>query len=555
MSRRGPEAALRDYFFRTNFRAAPECVFMCEYFGFPMTSMTSSSKNETRNHSPRKITANPAQISTGIRGLDEVLLGGLPGHHLYLITGDPGTGKTTLAMQFLLEGVRRGEPCLYITLSESRRELEGMAKSHHWPADKLPIVEMLPTLNDLSPEAQYTVFHPSDVELADTAAAILNKVDEMKPVRLVIDSLSELRMLARDSLRYRRQILALKRHLVQSECSALLLDDRTTSGNDLQLHSIAHGVIILESLERDFGIKRRRMEVRKMRGCMYREGFHDFKIETGGVAVYPRLVASEHRPSLAERPVPSGLPELDALFDGGIDSGTSTLLMGPAGCGKSTIAVRYAVTAAERGESSAIFFFDETQTTLMKRSKSLGMDLEPYLQSGLVTLKQIDPAEMSAGEFVAQVRYSVEERGASIVVLDSLNGFINAMPGEQFLLLQLHELLSYLNQNGVTTLFTMAQSGFVGANMENPVDVSYLADTVLLFRYFESGGRMRQALSVMKKRSGAHERTIRELAFPSGRLKVGAALEQFEGILTGVPKFVGMPAELQSSDPAHQNGY
>lgn len=484
-------------------------------------------------------------IQTGIAGLDDILLGGLARNHLYLVTGNPGTGKTTLAMQFLLDGMRQGEKGLYVTLSESKRELEQVAYSHGWSVDDLPIVEMTPTMDDLSPEAQYTVFHPAEVELADTIASVLRQIDEIQPSRIVFDSLSELRMLARDPLRYRRQILALKRHFADRECTGLLLDDRTADGDDLQLQSIAHGVIMLQSLDRDFGIKRRRLEIRKMRGARFREGFHDFNIRTGGVVVYPRLVAAEHRAVFARQLVPSGIEELDQLFGGGIDAGTSTLLMGPAGCGKSTIAARYCVSAAERGQNAAIFSFDETTSTLLQRAKGLGMDLEPYLATGRINIQQIDPAQMSAGEFISQVRDSVENKATSVIVIDSLNGLINAMPGEQFLMLQLHEMLSYLNQLGVATLLTMAQSGFLGAQMTSPIDVSYLADSVLLFRYFEASGRVRQALSVVKKRSGSHERSIRELILSAGSLKVGAPLSQFDGILTGNPRFAGKSADLE----------
>lgn len=484
------------------------------------------------------------RIQTGIRGLDDILNGGLLRNHFYLVTGDPGTGKTTIAMQFLLDGIRHGEKGFYVTLSESKRELGEMAASHHWSIADLPILEMTPLVDELSPEAQYTVFHPADVELADTVSAVLRKIDEAEPSRIVFDSLSELRMLARDPLRYRRQILGLKRHFSGKNCTVLLLDDRTTEDNDLQLQSIAHGVIMLQSLERDFGVKRRRLEVRKMRSSKFREGFHDYTIETGGVVVYPRLVAAEHRPVLNGHIVQSGLRELDNLLGGGMDSGTSTLLLGPAGCGKSTIAIRYALSAAQRGDGAAIFSFDETAATLLKRARGLGMELEPQIDSGNLCLKQVDPAEMSAGEFISQIRHYVESRHSSVIVIDSLNGFINAMPAEQFLMLQLHELLSYLNQVGCATILTMAQNGFIGSALLNPVDVSYLADTVLLFRYFESAGEVKQAISVLKKRSGAHERTIRELIFENGNLKVGLPLAQFEGILTGNPRLTGQSTEL-----------
>jgi circadian clock protein KaiC len=480
------------------------------------------------------------RILTGVGGLDDILGGGLPKGHLYLVEGDPGTGKTTLALQFLLEGVARGERGMYVTLSESKRELQQVALSHGWSTDSFTIYEMVPPDEDLSAEAQYTVFHPSEVELADTITAILKQVELINPERIVFDSLSELRMLARDPLRYRRQILALKRHFAGLSCTVLLLDDRTAEGgaNDLQLQSIAHGVVKLQSNERDFGIKRRRLEVHKLRGSRFREGYHDYTIETGGVAVYPRLIASEHVPGFRRESVPSGLSELDELFRGGVDSGTSTLLMGPAGCGKSTIALRYAVSAAERGDKAIIFTFDESQASLIERANGLGMDVNEHRKSGMLEIEQIDPAELSPGEFVSRIRRLVDQEKLKVVVIDSLNGFLNAMPHEQFLSMQLHELLSYLGQQGIATFLTMAQHGFFGVT-ESPIDVSYLADTVLLFRYFERAGEVRQALSVVKKRSGPHERTIRELIFGNGEIRVGPALKEFEGVLTGSPRYTG----------------
>jgi circadian clock protein KaiC len=480
------------------------------------------------------------RILTGVGGLDDILGGGLPKGHLYLVEGDPGTGKTTLALQFLLEGVSRGERGMYVTLSESKRELQQVALSHGWSTDSFTIYEMVPPDEDLSAEAQYTVFHPSDVELADTITAILRQVELISPERIIFDSLSEFRMLARDPLRYRRQILALKRHFAGLKCTVLLLDDRTAEGgaNDLQLQSIAHGVVKLQSNERDFGIKRRRLEVHKLRGSRFREGYHDYSIETGGVAVYPRLIASEHVPGFRRESVPSGLGELDELFRGGVDTGTSTLLMGPAGCGKSTIALRYAFSAAERGEKAIIFTFDESLATLIERANGLGMDVNKHRKSGMLEIEQIDPAELSPGEFVSRIRRLVDEEKLKILVIDSLNGFLNAMPHEQFLSMQLHELLSYLGQQGIATFLTMAQHGFFGVT-ESPIDVSYLADTVLLFRYFERAGEVRQALSVVKKRSGPHERTIRELIFGDGEIRVGPALKEFEGVLTGNPRYTG----------------
>jgi circadian clock protein KaiC len=486
-------------------------------------------------------------LSTGIAGLDDILGGGFSHNHLYLIEGDPGTGKTTIALQFLLEGARLGQKGLYVALSESRAELLEIAESHGWSLDSVNIFEMVPDDSELKPEAQYTVFHPSEVELADTSAAVLAEVERLQPTRVVFDSLSELRMLARDSLRYRRQVMGLKRYFAGRKCTVLLLDDRTGDGHDLQLQSISHGVVMLESLEREYGIKRRRLEVRKLRGAQFREGFHDYTIKRGGLEVYPRMVASEHISDFAPMQITSGMKELDQLFGGGIDCGTSTLLMGPAGCGKSTIAIRYAISAAEQGLTAAVFAFDETLTTLMRRAKGLGMDLKRHVKSGKLILRQVDAAELSPGQFVHAISDLVNEQGVKLVILDSLNGFLNAMPGEKFLALQMHELLGYMAYKGVATLLTIAQHGFVGTNITATVDVSYLADSVLLFRYFEAAGEVKQALSVIKKRSGEHERTIRELVIKSGAIRVGKALVEFDGVLTGVPKYYGKLKRLEDA--------
>jgi circadian clock protein KaiC len=496
----------------------------------PMLGSTISSATETR-------------ISTGVAGLDDVLAGGLPAHHLYLIEGDPGTGKTTVALHFLREGVRQGEKGLYVTLSESKHELIGVARSHGWDLDGIAIHELAPQGEEIQPEAQYTVFHPAEVELADTVASVLNMVDETQATRVVVDSLSELRMLARDPLRYRRQILALKRFFAGRNCTVLLLDDRTVTANDLQLQSIAHGVIMMEVAHREYGTTRRRLEIRKLRGSTFREGYHDYTIQTGGVVVFPRLVASEYTTAKPQVLVRSGIAELDTLLGGGIDSGTSNLLLGPAGCGKSNIAVRYAIAATHEGAKSAFFTFDENLGTLVHRSAGLGMDLAGAIESGKVIARQVDPADMGPGEFVDQVRRLVAQ-GVKLVVIDTLNGFFYAMEGEQSIVLQLHELLSYLHQMGVTVIMAMAQHGILGASQNSPIDVSYLADTVLLIRYFESGGKVRKALSVVKKRTGAHEGSIRELSFNGTGIHVGEPLTEFEGVLAGNPRYLGEAGDL-----------
>jgi circadian clock protein KaiC len=488
--------------------------------------------------SPSETPQTTERVSTGIPGLDDILNGGLPRGHLYLLEGDPGTGKTTVALQFLLSGRQKGEAGLYVTLSESKQELEGVAASHGWSLAQLPIYEMTPLQDEIDPEAQYTIFHPSDVELSDTIASVLKQVDSLAPQRVVFDSLSELRMLAREPLRYRRQILALKRYFSGRKCTVLLLDDRTAAGDDLQLQSIAHGVLMMQSLERDFGIKRRRLEVRKLRGSRFREGFHDYNIETGQVVVYPRLIAAEHKPGFVREVVFSGVKALDALLGGGLHTGTSTLMIGPAGSGKSTVAMQYAMSAAKRGERSVLFTFDESLATLLERAKGLGMDFSSHIQAGTIEIQQIDPAELSPGEFVTRVRDAVDKKHAKLVVIDSLNGFLSSMPNEQSLTLQLHDLLAYLGQQGVAAILTLSQYGFVGANINTPVDVSYLADTVLLFRYYEVRGEVKQAISVVKKRTGGHERTIRELSFGKDGIRVGEALRRFEGVLTGTPRFI-----------------
>jgi circadian clock protein KaiC len=478
-------------------------------------------------------------ISIGVKGLDDVLGGGVPPGHLYLVDGDPGTGKTTLGIQFLLEGIARQEAVLYITLSESERELRQVAQSHGWTLKGIEIYELLPMEESLKAEEQYTVLYPGEVELSNTIKGILRRVEEIKPRRVVFDSLSELRLLARESLRFRRQLLALKQYFAGRECSVLMLDDHTAGEGERDLQSIVHGVIRLENLPREYGTKRRRLEIVKLRGVQFREGFHDYNIRTGGLEVYPRLVATEHMRDFGRGLVASGLPELDALLGGGLNRGTNTLLMGPAGAGKSTIALRYAASAAERGEPAYFVTFDEGLPTLMERAEGLGIVLQPLLDSGLLTIEVKNPAELSPGHFVARVREEVEHRGASLVVIDSLNGLLAAMPGEAYLTIQLHELLGFLNNQGITSILVMAQYGILGQGMASPVDVSYLADTILLLRYFESTGVVRQSISVVKKRSGKHERTIRELQLGPDRIRVGRPLTEFQGVLTGVPHYVG----------------
>jgi circadian clock protein KaiC len=476
-------------------------------------------------------------LGTGIEGLDDILEGGLARHHLYLIEGDPGTGKTTIAMQFLMEGTRIGQKSLYVTLSESNTELLEIARSHGWSLDGIEIFELTPDEAQLRPEAVYTVFNPSEIEMTQTINAVLLEVERLQPARVVFDSLSELRLLARESLRYRRQILGLKQFFAGRKCTVLFLDDRTAEGHDKQLQSIAHGVIMMESVDREYGVKRRRLEVRKLRGSHFREGFHDYSIKRGGVEVYPRLVAAEHLLPFAPTQLKSGIPELDKLLGGGLDGGTSTLLLGPAGCGKSTIAVRYAISSVERGDCAALFAFDETLATLVKRGKGLGLDIQKHADSGKFILRQVDAAELSPGQMIHEIRQLVEKQDLKVLIIDSLNGFLNAMPGEKYLAMQLHELLTYVGQKGIVTLMTVAQHGFVGTNIDSPVDVSYLADTVLLFRYFEAAGAVRQALSVIKKRSGEHERTVRELVMKNGTITVGTVLTEFEGVLTGAPTY------------------
>jgi circadian clock protein KaiC len=486
--------------------------------------------------------ANSSSISrskTGIPGLDEVLNGGLIPHRLYLVDGDPGAGKTTLALQYLREGLQAGERSLYITLSETMEELVAGAKSHGWSLNGIEIVELIAEAEELDGESLVTMYHPSEIELTETTSKILAAVERTNPVRVVFDSLSELRLLAQNSLRYRRQILALKQFFIGRKCTVLLLDDHTSEGSDLQLQSIAHGVISLDQLAPIYGAERRRLRVMKMRGSSYRGGYHDFAIREGGLVVFPRIVAAEHSEPFVPEHIKSGVTTLDTLLGGGPDRGTSTLLMGPAGSGKSTLAVQYAVAAAARGDHAAIFAFDESLATLDARTAALGIKFKEGTEAGQVKLHQIDPAELSPGEFASLVQKSVEQDNARVIVIDSLNGYLNAMPEEQFLTAQLHELLSYLGKQGVATILVVAQHGMMGTNMQSPIDTSYLADSVVLLRYFEYSGKVKKAISVVKKRSGAHEESIRELRFDEKGIHLSEPLVQFRGILTGTPVHVG----------------
>jgi len=486
------------------------------------------------------------RLRTGIPGFDEVTQGGLLADRIYLVDGDPGAGKTTFALQFLLEGVRNGEHCLYVTLSETRDELASGARSHGWSLEGLEVFELLADAQDLNGEDELTMLNPSEVELGETTRKVLEVVERTKPTRMVFDSLSEMRLLAQNSLRYRRQILALKQFFVGRDCTVVLLDDRTAEGPDMQLHSIAHGVFSLEFKSPPYGQLRRELQIIKYRGSDFASGFHDFVIRTGGIRVFPRLVASDHVTKFTREMIPSGVRSLDSLLGGGIERGTSTLLMGPPGCGKSTIAMQYAVAAAERGGHAVAFAFDETKAALLARSTGLGLRIVEGTGAGQVMIRQIDPVEISPGEFAHVVRASVEEHDARVVVIDSLNGYLNAMPHSNYLTAQLHELLSYLNNRGVATFIVVAQSGMMGSNMTSPVDASYLADSVVMLRYFEHGGRIKKAISVLKKRTGAHEESIREMWFDEAGIHLSEPLLGLRGVLTGVPVDVDLEAQAKS---------
>jgi len=485
------------------------------------------------------------RVRVGILGVDDILSGGLLPNRLYLVQGDLGAGKTTFGLQYLLQGKDHGERCLYVTLSESAEELTAGAASHGWNLEGIEILELAASEEDLQVDSQVTMYNPSEVELTETTKAVVEAFNRVKPSRVIFDSLSEFRLLAQGSLRYRRQVLALKQFFIGKSCTVLLLDDGTSEGPDIQLQSIAHGVIQLEQLSPSYGAERRRLRVLKFRGSNYRGGYHDFVIKGGGLEVFPRLISAEHQEVFKRGPVGSGVTGLDALLGGGPDRGTSTLFMGPAGSGKSTVAVRYAVAAAERGDHAVVFTFDESLATLEARTAGLGIAFNSGIEKGSVKLEQVDPAELSPGEFVNRVRTSVERDQAKVVIIDSLNGYLNAMPEERFLIAQLHELLAYLAIRGVTTIMVVAQHGLLGSQMQTPVDTSYLADSVVLFRYFEIEGQVKKAISVVKKRSGRHEEFIRELIFSDRGIAVSAPLKEYRGILSGMPVPVSMPSGVE----------
>tara|TARA_R100001143_G_scaffold14456_2_gene16483 strand:- start:338 stop:1864 length:1527 start_codon:yes stop_codon:yes gene_type:complete len=492
------------------------------------------------------------RISTGSEGLDDILGGGLDANRMYLYEGSPGAGKTTIAMQFLLEGVRQGERVLYVTLSETKQELELVAKRHGWSLEGVDVFELVTPEDSLDPELELTVLHPAEMELSETTQQVFDRVTQTNPTRVIFDSLSEMRLLAQSPLRYRRQVLALKHFFTTRRCTVILLDDQTSELGDLQQHSISHGVVMLEQLAIDYGAERRRLRVVKMRGIQFRGGYHDFVIRKGGLQIFPRLIASEHHSNYIGEAASCGNAALDTMLGGGLERGTNALFVGAAGVGKSSLALSFAVAACKRGEQVSFFVFDENIGTLMARGRSLGLDVEPWVEQGLLHLQQVDPAELSPGEFTAAVRRGVEEQGSRLVILDSLNGYLHAMPDGRFLILQMHELLSYLGQKGVISIMVLAQHGLVGP-MDTPIDISYLSDAVIMLRYFEHAGIVRRALSVVKKRSGRHENTVREYRLSASGVQVGPPLSHFSGILSGTPEYTGDATQLLTDE--HDNAH
>lgn len=478
-----------------------------------------------------------ARASTGIPGLDDVLGGGLPTNHLYLIEGNPGSGKTTLGLQFLRQGVKDGERGLYVTLSETEQELRTVAASHGWNLEGIEVFELVSS-EGLGPEAEQSILHPSEIELGETVHGVMAAVERQRPQRVVFDSLSEMRLLAQNPLRYRRQVLALKKFFADQGCTVLLLDDRSASFNESQLHSIAHGVIVMDQAVDDYGPERRRMRVVKMRGIKFRGGEHDFVLATGGLSVFPRLVAAEYRVASPARIVSTGVDKLDALIGGGLACGSSTLFCGPSGVGKTTTALACVLAALRRGDKAAYYLFDEGLSTLVIRARALGLDVGEFIDSGQLRIVPLDPAEVSPGEFAHMVRDAVEGGEAGVVVIDSLNAYLQAMTGSKHLMLQMHELLSYLNHRGVVSILILGQHGLVG-DVRNEVDMSYLSDGILLFRFFEARGKLLKAVSMIKSRTNDHEQSIREFRLGPHGLQVGDELTDFEGVLTGVAAYRG----------------
>lgn len=487
------------------------------------------------------------RIATGVPGLDDILCGGLTADRVYLVEGTPGTGKTTLGLQFLLEGAARGEAGLYITLSETADELHAVAQSHGWSLDGIALFELASDAM-LDPDAQQSVLYPAEVELGETTRGVMDQVEAVKPARVVFDSLSELRLLAQNPLRYRRQILVLKQFFAARACTVLMLDDKT-SQTDQHLHSIAHGVVSLEQIAQEFGKERRRVNIIKMRGIRFRGGYHDYVLDRGGITMFPRLVAAEHVGDFVPVARPSGTPELDRLLGGGLVAGTNTLVVGPSGVGKTTATVRCMLAALERGEKASFYVFDESLGTFHARATALGMDLRPYVKSGALTVRHVDPAELAPGQFAQMLVDAIERDGVDFVVIDSLNAYLQAMPGEQFLMLQMRELLTYLNQQGVTTMLVLGEHGLVG-EVRRDVDLSYLSDSTVLLRFFEADGKLRRAITVVKSRTASHALTIHELRLHSGGIEIGAPLQGFEGILTGLPTYRGETRLMTAGDDA-----
>jgi len=487
------------------------------------------------------------KMPTGVIGLDEILGGGLPSHQLFLLQGKPGAGKTTLALQFLLEGVRQNEKSLYITFSETQAELENVAHSHGWDLSQIEILELSTISAETARQSKNTLFNPSEVELNSVINLLLNKINMVKPDRLVFDSVSELRLLAETSLRYRRQMLSFKEFFIGQNSTVLFLDDLTTEAGDVHVQSIVHGVMLLEKFRAAYGVERRQFHIIKLRGVAFRGGTHDYLIEKGGLRMFPRLVAAEHRSDFAPKVYSSGVTALDKLLGGGLDRGTSNLFLGPAGTGKSTVSLKFAVSACERGECVAIYSFEESVANLIYRGESLGMDVKTHLESGKLTIRKIDPAELTPGQFASLLLESTTQHKVDIVIVDSLNGYVHAMPEQQFLMLQLHELLAYLGNQGVVTILVLAQAGIMG-QMQTPLDLTYLADTVVITRYFEAFGQMKKAISVVKKRTGWHENSLRELEITSGGVAVGPVLKDFRGIFSGIPTFSGELTSKSKSD-------